>query len=80
MYVDDIQLTRTNLQEMQCLKEFLDAQFKIKDLGNLNFLLGIEIIKEVASVILTQLKFALDLISKHEKDSFEPLLSPLNLY
>lgn len=30
MYADDVQLTGTGLQEMHCLKEFLDAQFKVK--------------------------------------------------
>ena len=77
VYVDDILLTRNDLQEMQCLKEFPYAQFKIKDLGNLHFFLGIEIIKEATRVILTQCKFALDLIAKHDGDSFKPVLSPL---
>lgn len=37
VYVDDILLIENNFQELQDLKHFLDAEFKIKDLGNLSF-------------------------------------------
>ncbi|XP_075111237.1 uncharacterized protein LOC142181703 [Nicotiana tabacum] len=39
VYVDDIVLTVTDLDQMFALKAFLHAQFKIKDLGLLNFFL-----------------------------------------
>lgn len=46
-------------------------------MGNLHFFLGIEIVKEKAGVILTQRKFALDLIAEYESDSYGSVLNPL---
>ena len=78
IYVDDILLTGTNINEIQSMKELLDDQFKIKDLGDLvNFFLGIEVVKKNSRVILTQWKFAKDLIEEYDCKSYGSLSGPL---
>lgn len=62
VYMDDILITRNNEEEIQNLKNFLDNTFKIKDLGTLNFFLGIEVLYTDKGIILTQRKYATDLI------------------
>lgn len=37
IYVDDIIMTGNNIEVMSQLKDYLDQQFKIKDLGHLNY-------------------------------------------
>jgi len=49
-----------NLAEITSLKTFLDDKFKIKELRELNYFLGIEIIKIPHGLSLPQRKFALD--------------------
>ncbi|KAK9079684.1 hypothetical protein SSX86_001357 [Deinandra increscens subsp. villosa] len=44
VYVDDILLTSNNFEEISALKAFLNDNFKIKDLGHLNYCLGIEVV------------------------------------
>ena len=43
VYVDDIIVTRNNLTEIGNLKDSLAIEFKIKNLGNLRYFLGIEV-------------------------------------
>ena len=43
LFVDDIIITSVDLSGIQELKNFLNQQFEIKDLGRLNYFLGLEI-------------------------------------
>lgn len=43
LYIDDIMITGNHEMEIIQLKAFLDTTFKIKDLGSLNFFLGIKV-------------------------------------
>ena len=43
VYVDDILLASNDPQSIKLLKESLHAEFKLKDLGNLKYFLGLEV-------------------------------------
>ena len=51
--MDDIVVTGNNSSEIAALKAFLDDKFKIKDLGELNHFMGMEVIKVPNGTILT---------------------------
>ncbi|GJT58992.1 zf-CCHC domain-containing protein [Tanacetum coccineum] len=44
VYVDDIIITGNNISEIEKFKVFLKSKFMIKDLGKLNYFLGVEVI------------------------------------
>jgi len=77
VYVDDIIITGNNPTDITALKTCLDDKFKIKDLEELSYFLGMEIIKVSNGLILTQRKFALDLLKEFHCDSLSATCCPL---
>jgi len=78
VYVDDIVLTGTNKAEIDDLKLYLDKRFKIKDLGLLNYFLGMEVLHTAGGIIISQRKFVLDLLKEYDCLHCSPLSSPLD--
>ncbi|XP_021760668.1 uncharacterized protein LOC110725509 [Chenopodium quinoa] len=62
VYVEDIILTRTDIDAMQELKAALHILLSIKDLGKLSYFLGIEVGYSDAGILLSQKKFKRELI------------------
>ncbi|KAM1016579.1 hypothetical protein ACFX2A_047241 [Malus domestica] len=62
IYVDDILITGNNIQEMEQLKAFLLKRFRIKDLGDLKYFLGIEFARSEKGIFMSQRKYALDIL------------------
>ncbi|XP_075074557.1 uncharacterized protein LOC142162140 [Nicotiana tabacum] len=79
VYVDDVIITRTDISEIAQVKCFLHDQFKIKDLGKLHYFLGLEVLYTSDGVIISQRRFALDLLKEYDCLSYRSLSSPLDL-
>nr|XP_016442732.1 PREDICTED: uncharacterized mitochondrial protein AtMg00810-like [Nicotiana tabacum] len=79
VYVDDMILTMTDLPEISSLKAFLHEQFKIKDLGSLNYFLGIEVLYSDSRVLLHQKKFVHELLDSFASSASSAVIYPLAL-
>ena len=64
LYVDDMIIIGYDMQGVQDLKHFLGRQFEMKDLGPLNYFLGLEVSSSADGYYLTQAKYTSDLISQ----------------
>jgi len=78
VYVDDIILTGNNEAELVQLREFLYSEFKLKDLGDLHYFLGLEILREPTGIIVSQRKFTLELLNEFNCDHLPLVSSPLD--
>ena len=54
LYVDDLVITGTNLDEIDRVKLQLTATFDMKDLGALHYFLGIEVIRTLEGILISQ--------------------------
>lgn len=64
VYVDDILVTGNNKAMIEHTKRDLQQQFKIKDLGDMQYFLGIEMARSQEGIVLNQRKYVLELIAE----------------
>jgi histone deacetylase 1/2 len=64
IYVDDIIVTSSSNEAVAALLRDLGANFALKDLGDLHYFLGIEVKKTRDSIVLSQEKYATDLLAR----------------
>jgi histone deacetylase 1/2 len=64
IYVDDIIVASSSTQATSALLRDLGENFALKDLGDLHFFLGIEVKKTSDGLLLTQEKYAQDLLAR----------------
>jgi hypothetical protein len=64
IYGDDMIITGDDTIGISNLRDFLSHNFVIKDLGSLNYFLGLEVLSSTDGILLSQAKYASDLIAK----------------
>ncbi|XP_019420701.1 PREDICTED: uncharacterized protein LOC109330886 [Lupinus angustifolius] len=74
---DDIILSGNNFHEINQLKTLLDTAFKIKDLGNRKFFLGLEIARNHSGISLNQRRYALEILSDTGMIGCKPTSTPM---
>ncbi|XP_019105395.2 uncharacterized mitochondrial protein AtMg00810-like [Beta vulgaris subsp. vulgaris] len=79
IYVDNIVLTSTNVEKLVALKQHLHKEFSIKDLGRLNYFLGIEVGYTSNGILLSQHKYTKELLADCPFDLTKKASTPLPL-
>lgn len=62
--VDDIIITGSDIKEIGKTKEDLKSKLNIKDLGQLQYFLGIEVLRSDEGILLCQKKYAMDMLKE----------------
>ena len=77
IYVDDMVITGDDTDEIQILKERLSGEFDMKDLGNLKYFLGIEVLRSKRGIFISQRKYILDLLAETGMLDCKPADTPI---
>ena len=78
VYVDDIVITSSDQDGIQKLKQHLFTHFQTKDLGKLKYFLGIETAQSSSGVVLSQRKYALDILEETGMLYYKPVNTPMD--
>ncbi|KOM28000.1 hypothetical protein LR48_Vigan477s002700 [Vigna angularis] len=78
VYVDDIVITGNDISRITQLKNHLFNHFQTKDLGRLKYFLGIEVAQSKDGVIISQRKYALDILEETGLTNCKPIDSPMD--
>lgn len=65
--MDDIIITGDDNQEIEKLKEQLMQAFEVKELGELQYFLGLEVARSKNGIFVSQRKYTLDLLKETSK-------------
>lgn len=82
IYVDDIIITGSSFTAVSDLITTLGHKFPVKDLGNLHYFLGVEVIPRPDGILLTQKQYILDLLQRSHMHNAHLVTTPMavNLY
>ena len=78
LYVNDLIITGADLGEIIRIKSHLAASFDMKDLGDLHYFLGIEVIHTPEGILISQRHYALSMLFKFGMADCKPISTPLD--
>jgi hypothetical protein len=78
VYVDDILLTGNNSAMLHRLVQLLSSKFKLRDLGDIHYFLGIEVQSIGMGLMLRQHKYILDILTRAVMTSCKPVDTPVS--
>jgi histone deacetylase 1/2 len=77
VYVDDIIVASSSQEATVALLKDLERDFALKDLGELHYFLGIEVKKRKDGLVLTQERYATDILERVNMSNCKPISTPM---
>jgi hypothetical protein len=77
VYVDDIIVASSSQEATVALLKDLERDFALKDLGELHYFLGIEVKKRKNGLVLTQERYATDILELVNMSNCKPISTPM---
>jgi Reverse transcriptase (RNA-dependent DNA polymerase) len=78
-YVDDFIGICDHMSEFEKLRDYLRKFFRITDLGEVRYILGVEVIRnDHGDLLLTQRQYAKEILSKFGMQNSKPLSTPMD--
>ena len=78
LYVDDLVIADTDLEEIDHVKSQLAASFNMKDLGDLHYFLRIKVICTTKGILISQRHYVLSMLFKFRMTECKYVATPLD--
>ena len=78
LYVDDLLVTGSNLQQIERFKQDMMQAFEMSDLGLMSFFLGMEIKQSRGVIFIGQEKYTKEILKKFQMENCKPTATPMN--
>jgi Reverse transcriptase (RNA-dependent DNA polymerase) len=78
VYVDDIIVTGSDVNQVNSLISSLTSQFSLKDLGPLHYFLEIQVISQSDGIHISQPQYIRDLLVRAKMDGAKPCSTPFS--
>jgi hypothetical protein len=78
VYVDDIIVVSSSQSATAALLHNLEKDFALKDLGDLHYFIGIEVTKIKDGILLSQSKYAMDILQRAGTSKCKAVATPLS--
>ena len=80
IFIDDITFASSNSAAIDCAVKELSSHFKLRDLGPTSFLLGIEIVRNLAKhqISLSQRQYIIDALERFNMSDCNPIGTPMD--
>lgn len=76
LYVDDLIVTGSDMNEIEAFKSQMMSEFEMSDLGKLTYFLGMEFTEVAEGLVMHQKKYASDILKRFNMMSCNPSSSP----
>ena len=80
LYVDDMLITGDDPDHISHVKEYLNKEFQMSDLGPLSYFLGIEVLQTQKGIYLSQSKYIQDLLNRSGLSDTRTVVTPMDLH
>lgn len=77
VYVDDLIVTGNSPTHLSKFMDSLSKRFPLKDLDDLSFFLGIEVLHTPKGMLLTQTRYIADLLHRTKMENCNPIATPM---
>lgn len=78
VYVDDIIVASSSQEAIEALLKDLHHEFALKDMGDLHYFLGIEVKRASHGLVLSQQRYAADILKRSGMDKSKSIDTPLS--
>ncbi|KAK8945191.1 hypothetical protein KSP39_PZI008470 [Platanthera zijinensis] len=78
LYVDDLIYTGNNLNFLKTFKEDMENKYEMTDMGKLHFFLGLQFVQSPTQFLISQEKYAHDILKKFNMSECNPVQLPMS--